>query len=348
MQCPVLLHVITKKGKGYAPAEVMPASFHGIGRFDPNTGLYPQPKSRTFSETFGDTLCQLAKADSRVCGITAAMAHGTGLSGFASLYQDRYFDVGIAEGHAVCMAAGLAKQGMIPVFAVYSTFLQRSFDMLIHDVSLLNLHVVFAVDRAGLVGSDGETHHGVFDVGFLRQIPGMQVLCPASQQELQSMLRKAVLEMDGPVAVRYPRGGDGVYTEVCWSDQICEQSTVTIVTYGTTINDVLAATERLRSEGIMADVIKLGQIQPLDLTAVAASVRKTGRWIMVEETARCGCVGETIVAALLQHGVCPKTEFIHLGDGIVCHGDLKSLRALCGLDADHIYERAKELLSHET
>ena len=215
LRCPVLLHVITKKGAGYGPAEEMPDRFHGVGAFDSASGATPPARSVTFSSTFGDTMLELAAEDARFCAVTAAMQQGTGLDGFAARYPERFFDVGIAEGHAVAMAAGLAKQGMIPVVAVYSTFLQRAFDMLLHDVGLLQLHVVFAVDRAGLVGEDGETHHGVFDVGYLRQIPGMRVLCPANQAELRIMLRRAALEMQGPVAIRYPRGGDGFLKSVC-------------------------------------------------------------------------------------------------------------------------------------
>ena len=215
MQEPVLLHVITKKGSGYGPAEEKPDQFHGVGAFDTASGATQPSKSVTFSATFGNTMQELAAEDPRICAITAAMKPGTGLDGFAAAYPDRFFDVGIAEGHAVAMAAGLAKQGMIPVAAIYSTFLQRAFDMMLHDVGLLNLHVIFAVDRAGLVGEDGETHHGVFDVGYLQQVPGMQILCPANQAELRTLLRKAALEMTGPVAVRYPRGGDGFLKSVC-------------------------------------------------------------------------------------------------------------------------------------
>jgi len=344
---PVLLHVITKKGKGYAPAEVMPASFHGVGKFDPNTGLYPQKKVQTFSETFGSVLCDLAEENERICGITAAMEQGTGLSQFAAKFQHRFFDVGIAEGHAVCMAAGLAKQGAIPVFAVYSTFLQRSYDMLVHDVSLLGLHVVLAVDRAGLVGEDGETHHGVFDVSFLRQIPGMTVLCPASQLELKRMLRHAVLELDGPVAVRYPKGTDGCYKESEWTDCIRDDAKITMVTYGTTVNDLLLVSERLLSERIPCDVIKLDQIQPLDLQNITRSVLQTGRLLFVEESAANGSIGEAIAAALLQQGVHPAMKLLNLGDGIVPHGDLQSLRSLCHVDVESIYETAKELLKNE-
>lgn len=207
---PVLLHLITKKGKGYELAEKMPAAYHGVGKFDPALGASAVHKP-CFSDVFGQTLTELALENPRVCAITAAMRDGTGLKTFSETCPKRYFDVGIAEEHALSMACGMAKQGLIPAVAIYSTFLQRSFDMLLHDLALLQLHVVLGVDRAGLVGEDGRTHHGMFDVGYLRQVPGMKIYCPASFAELRRMLRQAVLEDKGPVAVRYPRGGEGNY-----------------------------------------------------------------------------------------------------------------------------------------
>ena len=348
MHMPVLLHVITRKGKGYIPAEAMPSSFHGVGKFNPATGIRSKAGATTFSETFGQTLRQLAAEHPEICAITAAMESGTGLGMFASAFPKRYFDVGIAEGHAVCMAAGLAKQEMVPVFAVYSTFLQRSYDMLIHDISLLQLHVVLAIDRAGLVGEDGETHHGVFDVGFLRQVPGMTVFCPASQAELRRMLPHAVLELNGPVAIRYPKGGDGRYQETCWEDMLHADSKLTMLSYGTTINDVLAAAEHLQNEGISADVLKLDVIQPMDLTGVVRSAKKTGRLLIVEEAAAAGCVGDAVLSGLMQQGITVQAHLLNLRDGIVPHGDLKSLRSLLGIDEQGIYLTAKELLRHET
>ena len=288
------------------------------------------PNKKSFSQTFGNALCQIANEDPRVCAITAAMEQGTGLAMFAQLHPSRYFDVGIAEGHAVAMAAGMAKQGLIPVFAVYSTFLQRAYDMLLHDVALLNLHVVFAVDRAGLVGEDGETHHGLFDVGFLHQVSGMQILCPASQAELQWMLRKAIFNMSGPVAVRYPKGTDGVYSREHWSHQIHDGASLTILTYGYTINPVLQAVELLQQDGIAVDVIKLDQIVPLDYNAILPLIRKTGRILVVEETAQSGCVGDALVATLSCNNeriICKRMNY---GNGIVPHGDLNSLRHLMG------------------
>lgn len=348
MNCPVLLHVITKKGKGYIPAEVTPSKYHGVGRFNPVTGLSAGGSGKSFSETFGQTLCDLAIEDQRICAITAAMEQGTGLSQFAASFHDRYFDVGIAEGHAVSMAAGLAKQGLLPVFAVYSTFLQRSYDMLQQDVGILGLHVVLAVDRAGLVGEDGETHHGVFDVGYLRQIPGMTVFCPASQAELRRMLREAILETSGPVAVRYPRGGNGAYDAAVWENQWCEQPAVTIVTYGITINDVLAAAKRLRDEQISVDLIKLDQIAPLHLEPVRQSLGRSGKLLVVEETAAAGCVGGAILAQLVQDGAAPQAvRLINLQSGLVPHGSLPLLRHRTGLDAAGIYQATKELIGLE-
>lgn len=347
MREPVLLHAITKKGKGYAPAESMPSSFHGVGRFDPETGVRSKSSGQSFSQTFGETLCRLADTDHRVCAITAAMEQGTGLSAFASRYPDRFFDVGIAEGHAVCMAAGLAKQGMIPVFAVYSTFLQRSYDMLLHDIGLLGLHVVFAVDRAGLVGEDGETHHGVFDVAFLSQVPGMQVFCPASQAELRRMLKTAVQECTGPIAVRYPKGTDGVYRDEVWIDRTAEDASLTILTYGTTVNTVLEAVRSLQKDGYQIDLIKLDQICPLHVAPVANSVKKTGKLLVVEEIMSPGCVGELLTAKLSLQGIPVKTALLNLGEAYVPHGDLASLRKLTGIDQDAVYQKAKELLYEE-
>ena len=348
MNCPVLLHVITKKGKGYIPAEVTPSKYHGVGRFNPVTGLSAGGSGKSFSETFGQTLCDLAIEDQRICAITAAMEQGTGLSQFAASFHDRYFDVGIAEGHAVSMAAGLAKQGLLPVFAVYSTFLQRSYDMLQQDVGILGLHVVLAVDRAGLVGEDGETHHGVFDVGYLRQIPGMTVFCPASQAELRRMLREAILETSGPVAVRYPRGGNGAYDGAVWENQCCDAPAVTIVTYGITINDVLATVKRLRDEHISVDLIKLDQIAPLHLEPVRQSLARSGKLLVVEETAAAGCVGSAILAQLVQEGAAPNAvRLINLQSGLVPHGSLPLLRHRTGLDEAGIYQATKELIGLE-
>ena len=344
---PVLLHVITKKGCGYGPAEEKPDRFHGVGVFDTASGASAPVRRITFSETFGETMTELSAGHPEVCAITAAMQHGTGLDAFAAQFPERFFDVGIAEGHAVAMAAGMAKQGMVPVVAVYSTFLQRGFDMLLHDVGLLQLHVVFAVDRAGLVGEDGETHHGVFDVAYLRQVPGMQVFCPANQAELRQLLRRAVLELHGPVAVRYPRGGDGFLKSICFQPVIREGSDVTLVAYGTTINPVLEAAVALKQRGIHAEVLKLTQIQPLDLEPVLASVRKTGRLFVAEEVVNRGCIADELFAALEASGVRAAVGKQNLGDRYIPHGTVDQLRKACGLDAAGLLSGIQEVLERE-
>ena len=344
---PVLVHLITQKGKGYAPAERAPQDFHGVGRFDPETGFVSASGDGSFSGEFGRALEQCAKEDARVCAITAAMQQGTGLSGFARMFPERFFDVGIAEGHAVSMAAGLAKQGLVPVVAVYSTFLQRAYDMLLHDIALLHLHVVFAVDRAGLVGDDGETHHGVFDPGFLTQIPGMRVYAPANFAELRQMLREAVLICKGPVAVRYPRGGEGAYTACASSPLIENGSDCTVVTYGTTINEVLAAAEHCRADGIRPELVKLPTLAPLDLETVAASVQKTGRLVIVEECAEQACIAQRLIAGITERGLRFTCSHRTLGKRFVAHGSVSELRAMAGLDADGIYKLIMEVVHHE-
>lgn len=345
---PVLLHVITKKGKGYAPAEQNPDVFHGIGHFDPESGKPPCcAHLPSFSDTFGNTLVDLARREPRICAITAAMVHGTGLTDFAKEFPTRCFDVGIAEGHAVSMAGGLAKQGMIPVVAIYSTFLQRAYDMLLQDVAMQGLHVVFAVDRAGLVGEDGETHQGVFDINFLRSVPGMQILCPADQAELEQMLRKAVLEMDGPVAVRYPRGCDGAFTEVAAQPVVRAGTDITLVGYGRMINELLGAARLLEKKGVSAEVVKLPSVKPIDMSAIAASVRKTGRLLVAEEAVCIGCAGKEIAASLRTAGLNVPTRLCNIGDRFVRHGSVQSLFEMLGLDAASLAEAALEVVKRE-
>ena len=346
LHCPVLVHVRTRKGRGYAPAEETPDRFHGVGPFDPATGTIV-PAGEDFSAAFGSAMEQLAQEDGRVCAITAAMVEGTGLREFARRFPGRFFDVGIAEGHAVAMAAGMAKQGMLPVFAVYSSFLQRGYDMLFHDVALQNLHVVFAVDRAGLVGADGATHHGVADVGYLSQVPGMTVLAPASFQELRDLLRHAVLDLAGPAAVRYPRGGEGDYQRG-WSgesaDCLREGADVTLVAYGTLINEAERAAGRLEAEaGISAQVIKLNQIAPLPVELVLEGVGRTGRLVVAEDCLAVGCVGEGLCAALEQRGIPAGVRLLNLGERFVQQGAVAQLRRSLGLDAQGIYETAVEV-----
>ncbi len=348
MDCPVLVHVRTIKGKGYIPAERKPELCHGVAPFDPQVGISESP-GQDFSARFGHMLTELAANNPRICAITAAMGEGTGLSAFAHTFPERFFDVGIAEGHAVSMAAGMAKQGMIPVFAVYSTFLQRSFDMLIHDVALQKLHVVLAVDRAGLVGADGPTHHGCEDAAYLSQIPGMTVLSPGSFVQLDNMLQEAIL-MDGPVAVRYPRGKEGRALSP-WKGEhavvLREGSDITLVSYGVLINELLDAAEALSAKGISAEVIQYYRISPLDPHPALDSVKKTGRLLVLEDCVECGSVGQRLAAALLQAGIAPRSLVLkNLKDHFTTQGTVPQLRKAEGLDAEAVIRSVCEVVCH--
>jgi 1-deoxy-D-xylulose-5-phosphate synthase len=344
---PAVLHVRTVKGKGYLPAEQNPDEFHGVSPFIIATGEPVHPSLPGFSSVFGENLCKLAEQDQRICAISAAMVSGTGLSSFAERFPKRFFDVGIAEGHAVTMASGMAKQGMIPVFAVYSSFLQRGFDMLIHDAALLQLHVVFAIDRAGLVGDDGETHHGIFDVGFLDLIPGMTVLAPSSFSEVGSMLDYAIHKAKGPVAIRYPRGGEDIYqgnSGTAPTSILSEGQDVTIVTYGTMVGPVLQVADKLGKDGIHAELLKCNVITPIDYKTIAASVQKTGRLIVVEDCVEMNCVGRRILSALSEEGIPLKqVALVNLGADFVTHGKISELRKFTGLDVTSIYQLALEV-----
>lgn len=348
LQEPVLVHVITQKGSGYGPAEEDPAKFHGIGKFDPKTGKKLGPKNPTYSDSFGDTLVELAARNDRVCAITAAMPGGTGLLKFMKQYPNRLFDVGIAEEHAVSMAGGLAKQGMIPVTALYSTFLQRGYDQIMQDIAMLHLHVVLAVDRAGLVGDDGPTHHGVFDVGFLRQIPGMLLLAPASFAEQQAMLQWAVEEYDGPVAIRYPRGGEGSYRDCCWtpdSGLVCHRRgrDVVLVTYGNLLTNVLEAAEILAQKGIDATVLRLTRLTDIRKEEFLPFLEPDLPVIVAEEACRGSGLREAIAWELKHYPV----TGLDLGENFVVHGSQKQLYELCGLDGCSIAQYAGEVLRRE-
>ncbi len=352
MNCPVLIHVITRKGKGYLPAEMDPSKFHGIGKFDPATGKTGSAKKVSFSDAFGQTMLELAKDNDRVCAITAAMPGGTGLLGFKAQYPNRTFDVGIAEEHAVSMAGGLAKQGMVPVVAIYSTFLQRAYDMILQDVAMLGLHAVFAVDRAGLVGEDGETHHGVFDVGFLRQVPGMTVLTPVCTDELKDMLTWAVNECTGPVAVRYPRGGDCGISRSSWDGESavsCHRKgdAVTFVTYGTITNNVLETADLLSQQGIEVTVLRLQKVAPLPVDEVISHMTANRPVVVVEETCTGSGIREALAWELRKKLPDCQVYGMDLGDKYVTHGSMNALYRHCGLDADSISAYTKEVLGDE-
>jgi len=342
---PVLLHVLTKKGKGYKPAESSPSAFHGVGKFNVNSGEIYNTGKISYSSIFGDALVQQAKQHNDIVAITAAMCDGVGLEKFSFDYPDRFVDVGIAEGHAVSMAAGMAKQGVVPVFAVYASFLQRGYDMLIHDVSLQNLHTVFAIDHAGIVGNDGETHNGVYDVAFLSTIANMKILAPSSYAELEYMLDQAIHHMEGPVAVRYPKGCERNYSGCSKKEQevLVKGKDATIVTYGDLLSNVLDAQEYLEKDGIRVEVIKLNQLWPLNSETIEESLKKTKNLLVVEDVASQGSIAEKLLAKLSG-----KFEFNHLevncNDGIIAQGSVEQIYKELSMDVEGIYYKTRELL----
>ncbi|MCX5778121.1 MAG: 1-deoxy-D-xylulose-5-phosphate synthase [Elusimicrobia bacterium] len=337
---PVLLHVITKKGKGYVPAENNPTRFHGIGRFNVITGESDvAPALPSFTEIFSQTLIRLAKEDARIVTVSAAMPEGTGVDDFAVAFPKRFFDVGIAEGHAVTFAAGLAAGGMKPICAIYSTFLQRGFDQIIHDVALQKLPVVFAIDRAGLVGEDGATHHGSFDLSYLRLIPNMTIMSPADENELQHMLKTA-FTINGPVAIRYPRGASfGISMDkelkslpVGKAVVLREGEDVCLLAIGTAVKAALAAADILASKNIRAGVVNMRFLKPIDESLIKTIASKTKKFITIEENT---CVGGLFgaVTEIVAHSnvsVYP----IALPDAFVEHGSQMILRGKYCLDAD--------------
>lgn len=351
MREPVVVHVLTHKGHGYQLAEEDPARYHGIGKFDPESGKKLSPKVRTYSDSFGEAVVELAREDRRVCAITAAMPGGTGLLRFMEEFPERLFDVGIAEEHAVSMAGGLSKQGMIPVVALYSTFLQRAYDQVFQDIAMLHLHMVLAIDRAGLVGDDGPTHHGVFDVGFLRQVPGMLILSPASLSEQQAMLRWAVKEYDGPVAIRYPRGGEGSWSGSEWngldaSSVVCHRSgdDVTLLTYGSMLSNVLDAAESLSAQGIEATVLRLMTLSDLASQEIVDKLSRNKLLVIAEEVCTGSGIREALAWELREK--CPECRVIglDLGPDFVTHGNQKKLYESLGLDGTSMAEAVKGVL----
>ena len=353
---PVVLHVLTHKGHGYKPAEENPRKFHGIGKFDPESGNTPVSAAMTFSQAFGNTMLELAKRKADLCAVTAAMPGGTGLLDFMNRYPNRLYDVGIAEEHAVSMAGGLAKQGMTPVVAIYSTFLQRSFDMILQDICMLKLHVVLAIDRAGLVGEDGETHHGLYDIGFLRQIPGLKILCPGSCQELCHMLTWAVEEYDGPVAIRYPRGGDNGYALSDWQEKtgyeggVCCHRTgkdVTIVTYGIMLKNAMDAAQILHEQGVEATVLRLLTAEPLPVQQVVSSISENPYVVILEDSCGQSGIGDALARQLYERiaGCCVDT--INLGQQYVTHGSVDMLYRHYGLDGKSVAQHILEVRNRE-
>ena len=339
----VLIHVLTRKGKGYRPAEENPALFHGVGPFEVETGKVLKGKGggASYTAVFGETIRKIAAEDDRVVAITAAMPDGTGLTPFAGEFPARFFDVGIAEQHGVTFTAGMAAEGYRPVFAVYSSFLQRAYDQVFHDVCLQNLPVVFAIDRAGVVGSDGPTHHGVFDLSYLRHLPQMTLMAPKDENELQHMLLTAV-EHDGPVALRYPRGnGYGVPLDQTFrtipigkGEELRRGKEGAILAVGTMVHPALEAAQELAAEGIDLAVVNARFIKPLDRELILSLARETGRLFTAEENALQGGFGTAVLELLEEEGVdgVAVTRFGY-PDRFIEQGEQPELRALYGLDA---------------
>lgn len=340
MKKPVLLHVMTKKGKGYAPAEDSPDKYHGVSPFDSLTGKPLKASGTNFSACFGEALCDLAAHDERICAVTAAMSSGTGLSDFAGQYPTRFFDVGIAEEHAIAMGAGMAKQGLKPICAIYSTFLQRAYDQLIHDVAIEGINLVLGIDRAGIVGEDGATHNGVFDVAFLRSIPGVTILAPSSYAELRTMLSQAFYRKTGPVAIRYPRGGEGAYhDDHADASVVClrEGEDAVLVSYGMLINETLEAAEMLSQRGIHTAVYKINELTALHDEELLVHIARCGTLVVAEDVVHAGGVGEALTSLLAERGtVLQAAKLLNTGDRFLPCGSVRKMHEICHLDAEGI------------
>ncbi len=355
---PVLVHVLTEKGKGYVPAERHPARFHGAEPFEIETGLPKNPRTTAnYTDIFSTVMCKLGQRDEKVVAITAAMPDGTGLKRFRNMYPDRFFDVGIAEEHAVTFAAGLAAGGLKPVVAIYSSFLQRAYDQILHDVCIQNLPVVFAVDRAGLVGSDGETHQGIFDLSFLSSIPGMTVLAPKNKWELSDMLKFAV-NYGGPIAIRYPRGEAyaglkefRAEMEYGKSEWIYEEKDIALVAVGSMVKTAEAVREQLKAEGFSCSLINARFVKPIDEKMLRKVVKTHKLIVTLEENVASGGFGEKVRAFLDKEEFVMKEEpskqisvkqiSITIPDAYVEHGNVDVLKKELGMDVAGIIEKIK-------
>jgi len=352
----VLVHVLTTKGKGYTPAEKNPSLFHGVGPFEIETGKVLKGKggAASYTAVFGAALCRLAEEDDRITAITAAMPDGTGLAGFSKEFPERFFDVGIAEQHGVTFAAGLAACGYRPVFAVYSSFLQRAYDQVCHDVCLQNLPVTFAIDRCGVVGNDGPTHHGAFDLSYLRHLPNLTLMAPKDENELQHMLATAI-NLGSPAAVRYPRGnGYGVALDqtleifqVGHAELLREGDAAAILALGTMVHPALEAAAALDAEGVVLTVVNARFVKPLDETLIIALAEKFGTLITIEENALQGGFGSAVLELLEQRGL-NGTRVLRLGypDSYIPQGEQHELRAMLGLDSAGITASISTFLAH--
>lgn len=342
----VLVHVCTQKGRGYAPAERHPARFHGAEPFDIETGIPSKPRNKAnYTDIFSTVMCKLGQRDEKVVAITAAMADGTGLKRFHNMYPDRFFDVGIAEEHAVTFAAGLAAGGMKPIVAVYSSFLQRAYDQILHDVCIQNLPVIFAIDRAGLVGSDGETHQGIFDLSYLSSIPNMHIMAPKNKWELSDMVKFAV-EFNAPIALRYPRGEayDGlkefrlpvVYGK---SEPIYEEEDILLLAVGSMVRVAEEVRHQLKDKGYSCSLTNARFVKPIDEQALSAAVKEHKLIVTMEENVLSGGFGERVRAYV--DGLADKCSVLNIGipDEYVEHGNVELLKQEIGIDADSVTKK---------
>ncbi|MGN1150752.1 MAG: 1-deoxy-D-xylulose-5-phosphate synthase [Lachnospiraceae bacterium] len=342
----VLLHVITQKGRGYAPAERHPARFHGAEPFDIETGIPSKPRDKAnYTDIFSTVMCKLGQRDEKVVAITAAMPDGTGLKRFRNMYPDRFFDVGIAEEHAVTFAAGLAAGGLKPIVAIYSSFLQRAYDQILHDVCIQNLPVVFAIDRAGLVGSDGETHQGIFDLSYLSSIPNMHIMAPKNKWELSDMIKFAVA-FEAPIAIRYPRGEafDGLKdnrapVEYGKSEWIYEEEDIVLMAVGSMVKVALDVREQLKDKGYSCSLINARFVKPIDEESVREACREHKLIVTMEENVLSGGYGEKVRNYVDAIGVTTRVLNIAIPDEYVEHGNVDLLKQEIGIDADSIVKK---------
>jgi 1-deoxy-D-xylulose-5-phosphate synthase len=353
---PVLLHVLTTKGKGYDPAEADQRTFHAVTPFTVEDGkMEKKPSGITYTQAFVETLNEAAVTDDKIVGITAAMPDGTGLAKFQARFPERYFDVGIAEQHAVTFAAGLACDDFVPVVAIYSTFLQRAYDQIVHDVCLQNLPVVFCLDRAGLVGDDGGTHHGVFDIAYLRSIPNLVLLSPGDIGEMRAMVRFALSYRKGPIAIRYPRGAgetvvEGTVPIQLGKAEVLRRGTdLTIATYGPIVSVALEAADYLREvHGIQIDVINARFVCPLDMATIGGSAARTGRLITLEDGVIRAGFGSAVLEGLMESGLTDiRIKTLGIPDHFIEHGSIPILRSLCGMDKLGVISAVGTLLGQD-
>ena len=349
---PVLIHVLTKKGKGYKPAEENPDKFHGVSTFDIDTGKPIKPKSEDFSAHFGHSLIKIAQKNKKIVAITAAMKDGTGLTEFANKFPDRFYDVGIAEQHALTFAAGLSTTGMIPVVSIYSSFYQRCYDQIIHDICLQNLHVIMCIDRAGVVGNDGPTHHGMFDLSFLKPIPNLIITAPRDFKELDMLLEYAV-EIDKPIVIRYPRGGEVQNNYPCSkikegkADIVEEGNDISIITIGNTFKKSIELSNRLKKHSLSTDIINVRFLKPFDEKTILKSINKTKKIVVIEDGTIIGGLSSTIKELIEENKISVELECFAYPDKFIEHGSVNDIEKKYKMDIDSIEKKVMKLFNNK-